>query len=475
MSTELLFGACVLVAVILIRFVLPRIAWFRRIKLRWMTFKMAWHHHKLEEVHDRYNSPESKLKRARVAVEALRVGYWLNSANEKIYLNTDEIDGQLQHIVVGLEANFSYEQMGTTMEEVIGFRNGEAHKASARLQVVLSRTLTESPRGRQITLLAEDAGFPLEEVDTTIQELETLSREYSRRIWERHVDGFRQYAIGATDLREDPDKFERQLASLTSPEHYEFSYAELGTNEIECTELVQRARRREVEHLIDYLRRKAERGETELNEVTCEHIMEALAKARLTLADFNLTEASLDEIKLSAYISRARKLLDELSTPGEGWFYTTPSTLNPTIRFYKPGLWKCIPGDPLYFVKGIKENLAVVSATLDDIGTSEVKINALVRAGHLASAKWLIEELERVALRPRQTQFMRIASMFGPQTMFIEDPNNPIDRTTLEDAYPVDRDIQAITYHLQGAKIELEEIGSSWQRLHELKSIIESK
>jgi hypothetical protein len=477
MSAELLLAICAIVAVILLRFVLLRTAWFRRIHMRWLAFRVAWNLHKMKRSFDSYDSPKSKLKRAREAVEALRVGYWVNRVNEKIYLRPGEysIRERLQYITEALEASFSYEQIGTTREEVIGFRNGEAHKASARLQVELSRTLEQSPREHEIIELAEDAGFALEEVGTSAAELESLSREYSRRIWENSVDRFRQYATGASDWHEDPDEFEEQLAKLLSPEHYGFSHEDLRTSEAECAELMRLARRREVERWVKHLRYNAERGDTS-NEITRKFITEALAKAGLTLADFNVTDADLDEIERSSYITKARNLLKELKAPGEGWFYSEVG--NPDharARFYKPALWKCTPGDPLVFVKKIEENLATAHATLADIGTTEAEIKALVRAGHLASVKFLVEELERVSQTPRRTQFERIASIFGPKTMIMDDPSNPIDCTTLEDAYPVERDIQAIEYHLRGAEIELEEIGSSRQKLQELLTAIESR
>lgn len=474
MSTELLLVICVVAVAILLRFVLPKTARFRRIHVRWLAFRVAWNLHKIKQSFDSYDSPESKLKRAREAVEGLRAGFWMYPIG-KVYLEPRHISERMTYINEALEAGFSYEQIGTTREEVIGFRNGEAHKTSARLQVEVSRVLEQSPRDYHITQLAEDAGFTLEEVGTNAAELESLSHEYSRRLYSRSVVRFRQYATGTSDWHEDPDKFEEEMARLLSPENYGFSYEELGTSAVEYTELMRLARRREVERWVKHLRYNAERGETS-NEITRKFIAEALEKAGLTLADLNITEAELDEIERSAYVTKARNLLNELRTPGEGWFYSSPPVTNPNVRFYRPALWECTPGDPFVFVKKIEENLAAAHATLADIGTNETEIKALVRAGHLASAKFLIEELERVSQTPRRTQFERIASMLGPKTVIMDDPINPkIDRTTLEDAYPVERDIQAIEYHLRGAEIELEEIGSSRQKLQELRTAIEAR
>ncbi|MBI4120548.1 MAG: hypothetical protein HY454_03745 [Parcubacteria group bacterium] len=426
---------------------------------------------------DSYDSPKSKLKRAREAVEVLRMGFWVNRLGKKIYLHPGEysgIAGYISDINEALEAGFLYKQIGTMREEVIGFRNGEAHKTSARLLLEISRKLERSPLDYDIIRLAEDAGFALEEVGTSAAELESLSREYSRRVWESSVDRFRAWATGTSDWHEDPDEFEEELARLLSPEHYGFSYEDLRTSEEECAELLRLARRREVVRHIDYLKRSAEKGEIDSCSFARGEIKESLDKAGLALSDFNITESDLDEIERSAYITRATNLLNELKTPGEGWFYLTYPT-NPNIRLYRPGLRECIPGDPLVFVKKIEENLATADATLADIGTSETEIKTLVCAGHLSSAKFLLEELERVSQIPRRTQFERIASMVGPKTVIMDDPDNPIDRETLEEPYPIERDIQAIEYHLKGAGVELEEIGSSRQKLQELRTVIEAR
>ena len=476
MSTELLLVVGAVVASILLWLVLPRTAWFRRVHVRWLAFKVAWSLHKMKQSFDSYDSPKSKLKRAREAVEVLRAGFWVNHPGEKIYLGPGDlgIAGRLRNINEALETGFSYEQIGTTREEVIGFRNGDAHKTSARLQVELSRTLKQSPLDHEITKLAENTGFALEEVGTSATELESLSKEYSRRIWEKSVDRFRQLATSASDWHEDPDKFEEQLARLLSPEGYGFSYKDLRTSEEECAELMRLARRREVERWIKHLRYNAERGETS-NSITREFIVKALEKAGLTLADFNITDADLDEIERSAHITEARNLLNELRTPGEGWFYSPPPVTNPNVRFYRPALWGCVPGDPLVFVRKLEENLAIAKATLADIGTREAEIKTLVHAGPLASAKFLLEEFERVSQTPRRTQFERIASMLGPKSVIMDDPSNPIDRQTLEKPYPIERDIQAIEYHLNGAGIEMEGIGSSRQKLQELRTAIEAR
>lgn len=472
MSTELLLVICVVVAVILLRFVLPKTAWFRRLHVRWLAFRIAWNLHKMKQSLD---SPKSKLKWAREAVEGLRAGFWMYPVG-KIYLESRHISERMDCINEALEAGFSYEQIGTTREEVIGFRNGEAHKTSARLQVESFRRFEEGSRDYYIIQLAEDAGFNLEDVGTSVAELASLSREYSRRLQVGFVERFRKWAMGQSNISEDPDEFAKQISELLSEENYvgRFTYEELGTSEQEYLEMMRLARRRQVEGRINLLKQDAERGDTH-SSIVRKMIRESLEKAGLTLADFNIAESDLDEIERSAYIAKAREILDELRRPGEGWFYSPPPVTNPNVRFYRPALWECIPGDPLVFVKGIKENLAAAHATLADIETSEAEIKALVCAGHFASAKFLIEELKRVSQTPRRTQFERTTSMLGPKMVIMDDPKNPIDHTTFEDAYPVERDIQAIEYHLRGAEIGLEEIGSSQQKLQELRTAIESR
>lgn len=453
--------------------------------LRWLYLRIKYRReifivnslNKIKSWSDEYNSPKGKLGRAQEAVEVLRAGYWVNNFDEKIYLDSGEysgIAGRLSNITEALEAGFSYEQIGTTRDEVIGFRNGDAHKTSARLQLEESRLLEQSPMNYEINNLAEDAGFALEEVGTSEAELESLSKEYSRRIWERSVQRFRDWATGVSDRHENPDEFEKELVMLLSPEHYYFSYENLGTTREECAEMIRLARRREVLYWVDYLKCNAEKGDTD-NSFARKMIDESLEKAGLALSDFNIAESNLDEIERSAYIIKARNLLGELRVPGEGWFYSDPTSINHNVRFYRPALLECIPGDPLVFVKKIKENLTTANATLADIGTSEPEIKTLVRAGHLASAKFLLEELKRVSQTPRKTQFERIASILDPKTIVMDDLNNPIDRETLEESYPIERDIQAIEYHLNGAGIELEEIRSSRQKLQELRAVIETR
>lgn len=422
-------------------------------------------------------SPKSKLKKAREAVGVLRAGFWVNQLGEKIFLNPGEysgIAGRLDDINKAFESDFSYKDIGTTKEEVIGFRNGTAHKTSARLQLELSRTLEQRPPGYNILELAKDAGFTLEEIGTTAEELKSLSKEYSRRLHKKSVDQFREWATSISNWHEEPDEFEKQLARLLSPEYYGFSYEELGTSEAECARLMRLARRREVIRWVNYLKHNAEKGDTN-SSFARKMIKESLEKAKLMLSDFDITEIDLAEIERSAYVTKAKKLLAELKAPGEGWFYTDPPPTNPNFRLYRPAIWECIPGDPMVFVKKIEENLATAKAVFADIGTNDAEIKDLIRAGHLASAKFLLQVLERVSRSPRRTKFEQAMNMLGPNAMFMDDPRNPTDRKTLEEPYPIERDIQAIEYHLNGAEVNLEKIGSSRQKLQELKIAIEAR
>lgn len=453
MNMGLLLVVCVVVVAILLRLILPRTEWYRLARLGYLIRKSA----------DDYDLPELKLKRAQKAVEVLRAGH---DGFHPVYrssvpscLSPENITSQLRRITEALEADFSYEQIGATREEVIGFRNGEAHKTSARLQIALSRDPQFRPRGEQIAKLAENAGFTLEEVGTSAAELESLDREYSRQIWENLVDQFRQYATGASDSREDPDEFEKRLTQLLSPE-YGFSYEDLRTSEVESVELMRLARRREVEIRIGYLHYHAERGDTD-NKFTRKSIAEALTKAGLTLADFNFTEADLDKIEQSAHLTKARNLLDELRTPEESWFYLSPPIAILKARIYRPTLLNCVPGDPAAFVREIEKNLAAARATLADIGIDEKEIAVLVQAGHLFSAQFLIEELRRISRTPHRGAGLIV--------------NIPGNQIAEKHAYPVERDIQAIEYHLQKLGIGLKEVGSSERELRKLQATIKAK
>lgn len=454
MSTKLLLVICAIAAVILLRFVLPKTAWFRRVHMRWLVFRAAWNLHKIKQFFNTYDAPESKLKRAREAVKVLRAGLQViqlyegdKKVDKELYLTPEEIASRIGKVNEALEAGFSYKQICTTREEVIGFRNGEAHKTSARLQVALSRAPEQHPREYEITRLAKDAGFALEKVGTSAEELAALSREYNRRLYSRSIDRFRQWATGASDRHEDPDEFERHLDYLLSPDGSGFSYEDFGISAAEFAELMRLARRREVEHWIKYLKRDAEEGGNGY-QLGRRMIRKSLQKAELTLAEFNISDAALDEIERSVYLAKARDWLSELRAPGESWFYMKSPPTAPQTRIYKPALvvFGGIPGDPLGFVRGIEVNLAEAKATLADIGTSETEIKTLVRAGHIASAQFLIGEL-----------------------------SHPTDRAAIGQPYPIERDIQAIEYHLRGAGVDLTDIGGPWQTLQELRAAIGSR
>ena len=129
----------------------------------------------------KYNSPTSKLKRAHEAIGALRSGYWANQCGEKFYLSLEDgIPEQFRRINDALKAGLSYEEMGTTQREVNDFRDGEAQKRSATFLVGEIRKGT-SFRGDLILEFAENAGFELEEIGTSMDDLlEHLGPDYFR-------------------------------------------------------------------------------------------------------------------------------------------------------------------------------------------------------------------------------------------------------------------------------------------------------
>ncbi len=270
---------------------------FQRLKQEWLTHRLVRSLGKLEQIKDNYNSPKSKLKRAQEAANVLRSGFWVNMLGQKIYLEKCHIDDYLFDVNRALETNFSYEQINTTKDEVIGFRNGETHKISAKLQLDVSRELEESPRDYQILELTKDANFTLEEIGTTEEELELLAREYSRRLEVSFVKRFKDWATGESDFYQESDKFEERISELISDEYYvgKFTYEEVGTSEQEYKEMMRLARRREVIRWIDYLKSSAKKGETD-NSFARKMISESLKKAELTLDDFNITEFNLDQI-----------------------------------------------------------------------------------------------------------------------------------------------------------------------------------
>lgn len=447
-------------------------ALFLRLRVQWLTFRLARSARRLKGFFEEYDSPKSKLKRACAAVEELRAGFWRNQNGQEIYHSPYYISGRLRSITEALEAGFSYREIGTNKEEVIGFRNGEAHKTSARLQLALSRDPKRHPLNHAILELVNDGKFTLEEIGTSKAELDALYRESCRKLYAGSVQRFKKWATRASDTHEKPDEFQEQLTRLLSPEPegYGFSYEELGTSEEECAELMRLARRREVEGWINFHKSETEKGRTD-NSSTRKLLQEALNKAGLTLSDFNITESDLEDRERHAHVAKARKTLAELREPGESYFSSEEDFV---VRLFARRMGK-IPGDPLGLVMKMNEELAITKMTLADIGTNESEIADLVKARHLAAAKLLLAELEQIAQTPRQTKFARALSVIDPNTHVWDSPSNPIDRTTLEEAYPIDQDIKAIEYHLQGAGIKLEDIGSSPDKLQELRTAIEAR
>lgn len=477
MNTEFLLATGVAMALLL--FVLSRTVWFRRARarwhMRWLGFRLAWATHRVRQDLENIDSPQSKLKRAREAVKVLRAGFWVNQFGNKIHSSPYQITSHLRHLTEAIEAGFSCEQIGTTKDEVVGFRNGEAHKTAARLELEVCRTLTTVVGRYRIVDLADEGKFALEDIGTSTEELERLAREWLRRIREDSVDHFREWATGVASYHEGTDEFVKDVSKDLSPEPegHGFSYEDLRTSEEEFSKLIRLARRREVADQIERLKREAAAGNTE-NARARKLINEALAKAGLTLGDFGIAEADLDAIELSAHLAKARKLLRELKAPGEGWFYDPPPLTNPNIRFVRTVPSGYMPGDPRLFVDGIKENLLTAGAKLADIGTDELELRELVRAGHITSATYLLRKMERIAKTPRRTRLERIYGMLAPNTILLETPDNP-ELKQLEEPHPIEEDIRAIEYHLKGAGIGLEEVGSSKQKLQDLTAAIAAR
>lgn len=456
--------------------IVRKTAWYKRLQARWLIFKLALLVRKRNNLIEQVFSgnyvvpPKEKLKRSREAVEALRAGYWTNRVGETIHLDPGEysgIAGRLKDINEALEEGYSYEKLGTTKDEVIGFRSGEAHKRAARLIIEDAREHPgeKRPDTYRLEELTKDGNFSLEDIGSSDEELEALDRECSRRTYASLIGFFREWAVGGARYgRSDPEEFEKDLKGYLTERHHTFTYAELETSEEECTEMIRLGWQREIESRIAYLKSTAEEGDTGHSiDFAQRHLYEALEKAGRSLSDFNLAEADIDDIVKSTYVNKARKLLDELRTPEETWLSHC--------------LWdeNHILGDPQFFVQGIRENLELGHVSLHDIGSSEQELDTCVQVGHVAMASLLLKRLERVSQTPRRPEFELFLRAIGPNARFMDDPENPVDREKLEPPYPVERDIEAIRYHLKEAGIGLEKIGSSRQKLQELRVAIEAR
>lgn len=439
-----------------------RKGWLKRFREYRRVSKIVGFLEELEGWREKYNSPQSVLKRAQEAAEVLRNGFWLNRLNQKIFLDHPEIDSRLRNINEALETNFSYEEIGTNQDEVISFRNGVAHKTSALLQLELSRKLECSPRDNAIVDLSEAGGFRLEAIGTTERELKDLDREYYRRIQATFMRYFREWAMGQSDrFYKDLEGFERDIVRIISEERY--TYEEMGTTEHEYQKLLRLAYRREVVRWVDFLKYNARKGDT-YNDFARKKIREALEKASATLAEFDIAETDLDAIERGAFIVKAKKALEELRKPGRSWFYSEP------LGLCVADILRRIPGDPRPYVEEIRNSLAVINATFAEIETSEEEMGALVRTGHIFSAKFLLEELKRISKIPRITQLERFRQTLGQKHRILA-----FDDGKLEASYPVDRDIEAIRYHLKSAEVKLEDFGVSEEKLQELRIAIEAR
>lgn len=261
----------------------------RKLRLLWLWFKLK---RDLEGI----NSPESRLKSARDEVQQLQIGHYQNLNDQKTYLSAYDITLNLIGITKAMQIGFSYTQLGTTQEEVIGFRNGEAHKTSGKAQLEEMRKHGAGMRGSEISELAKEGRFSLAEIGTTEAELEALEREAFRRTFARAVNSFREWATGDSDFCHDPEEFKGMITRVVLEEDgCRFSYEDLDTSEAEIAELLRLAWRRKVVDWINFLKRKNGEEKTN-NEIVRNFIHQALNKARANPEEFGITEAQLDEL-----------------------------------------------------------------------------------------------------------------------------------------------------------------------------------
>jgi|GEM_PF-2219251 len=426
---------------------------------------------------DRYDSPAGKLERAREAVQILRAGHWVNRGGSIVYLRHDHIEDYLGTITEALETGSSYRRMRTTKEEVIGFRSGEAHKASARLQLELLRRFERhwySIWGDNVVRLAETGGFALEEIGTSRAELEALDRERSRQTCQWFVDHFRSLVLESASHVDDADEMEGRLKQWTDPAgDYCFTYEDLGTTEKECSDLMYRARLHKIQQSIVWIRERAMEGT--LSQFWIGNLKKQVQEIGLTLKDFDLTEPELDGLMRASSKQSALMALESLRTPDEKWFGAIEIKPGVTWFLELSHLEESLglPGDPEKVVDRIRCNIEEAGCVLADIGTSEEELSELVRKGCLFAASFLLERLRYRASTPRESRLQATAAMLPEGARLplmtsqeVAELQKPVDPP------PFAKYVSIIRCYLEKAGGTLGDIGSSEEEIVQLESAI---
>lgn len=195
---------------------------------------------------ERLDTPEGKLEMAQRSARDLRRGFFVNIHSSKIYFDGSSMGRLTQQwiskINVALELGFSYEEIGTTREEVIGFRNGGVQRVVAGIYLDSFRSPNSDEldfyfyharfHRDKILKTVESGGFSLEDISTSLEELEALCVEYGRQFYVGCVRDFIEAVSSqAEDLR-NPYEFEELFLEVFLDESLppKYSYEEMETS-----------------------------------------------------------------------------------------------------------------------------------------------------------------------------------------------------------------------------------------------------
>jgi len=306
----------------------------------------------LEEI-DHSRSPGGILRHARGSLDELRMGVTTFSTNLA-----------LKNINAALECGWTYADLGTTQEEVIGFRNGASQITyAASLLGQYRKKKQETFRLRE---LLEEMHWEPKTVGTTVEELDGIDRASFVALYRNTVATLRAMAEG--DLRtsgDNPDEFSQRICNAVHDGIVTFQ--DLGTSLEELADLLPRAWLQIARKRWEFFRCEAEEGNMVFSD-TFAILYEALGKAKKTLADIGVTEQDLAACRRTGLIGKARKTLASLR--GE-----EPQDLSKDQREIRLLLQSVIKKPDQ--ARRIREMLQKAGATLEEIGTSDKELDRL--------------------------------------------------------------------------------------------------
>jgi hypothetical protein len=431
--------------VFMLLFVVYKTAWFQRVRAHWLAFKLAWSVHKLQHAWEDIDSPKSKLKRARRVLAELREG--ARHPEDKV----DDINE-------AIEAGWNYEDIGTTADEVIGYRNGESQKILAR-KILEQRRAEGEDCGLSyiISELAEEGGFTLSDIGTDEDELRSIKHRSMLQVYRSYVDDLRKLSRGEfAGGDSDPDYLHRSIFEVIADtdDGYNYTIEELGTSLDEMANLVKLAHIERAKKYFVQLQGCATEGDAYRKDYIIKKMREHLEKANATLSDIGSSGTEIENLARDCHVQRARNDLNHLRNPDHTWF----------IVFGKE-----LPGNPEQYVITIRENLASANATLGDIGINEEEISELLNKGYVYAITTLLENLRNISKIPRVSKFEAGARLLSPNLMVMfgsVEERKEFDEP--EEQYPYERDMAAIRYYIEKVNISLEQIGSSEDDLRQL-------